>query len=98
MGSPRHSKRDQVRLLADRICAVWSVGLSHLQAQVEDGQRDWRQEDGRPSLAEVKRDGAVQLPATAATSVRHLQKLRGALASRFYGWQWCCDARQGGLM
>mmetsp|Transcript_39267 Transcript_39267/g.124645 ORF Transcript_39267/g.124645 Transcript_39267/m.124645 type:complete len:199 (+) Transcript_39267:376-972(+) len=51
---------------------------------VEDGQGDRRQEDGGLPLAEVQRDGPVQLPATAAVGVRHLQELRGALPCRLH--------------
>merc|ERR1712186_306794 len=40
-----------------------------------------------PLLPEVKRDGPVQLPATAAPRLRHLQELRGAVARGIHGWQ-----------
>merc|ERR1712217_214877 len=74
------------------------LGMPNLEAQVEDGQGDWRQEDGGPTLAEVERDGAVQLPATAAPGVRYLQELRGSLARCLHGWQRRGDAWQGHLV
>merc|ERR1711972_803903 len=94
----RYPERDQGRLLADRLRALRPLCLPHLQAQVEDGQGDGRQEDGGPALAEVERDGAVQLPAAAAIGLRHLQELRGPLARCLHGWQWCGDAWQGHLL
>merc|ERR1712113_318547 len=72
--------------------------VPHFQAEVEDGQRDWWQKDGGPPLAEVKRNGPVQLPASAATRLRHFQELRGPLPCRLHGWQWCGDARKGDLL
>merc|ERR1712060_145133 len=72
--------------------------MPHLQAQVEDGQGDWREENGRPALAEVERDGTVQLPASAAPCLRHLQELRGPFACCLHGRQWCCHAWQGDLL
>merc|ERR1712113_1247870 len=72
--------------------------LPYLEAQVEDGQGDRRQEDGRSSLLEVQRDVPVQLPATAALGVRHLQELRGLVSRRLHGWQWCCHVGQGDLL
>merc|ERR1712157_187975 len=74
------------------------LGVPYLQAQVEDGQGNRRQEDGGSALAEVERDGAMQLPASAALGVRHLQELRGPLPSRLHGWKWCGDAWQGHLL
>merc|ERR1712039_115652 len=56
------------------------------------------QEDGGPALAEVKRDGSVQLPAAAAPGVRHLQELRGPLPRCLHGWQRCGHAWQGDLV
>merc|ERR1719499_1029704 len=82
---PRYPERDQGQLLADRFRALRSLGLPHLQAQVEDGQGDRREEDGGSAFAEVERDGAVQLPAAAATGVRHLQELRGSLPRCVHG-------------
>merc|ERR1712066_1210939 len=95
---PRYSKRDQGRLLANRLRALWSLGVPHLQAQVEDGQRDWWQENGGSALAEVERDGAVQLPASAALGVRHFQELRGPLPRCLHGRKRCCDAWKGYLL
>merc|ERR1712187_326400 len=66
-----------------------------LQAQMEDGQGDWRQEDGGATLSQVERDGGVQLPAAAAARVRHIQELRGPLARRVHGRQRRGDAGQG---
>merc|ERR1711972_1284364 len=93
-----HPQRDQVRLLPNRLRALRPLGVPHLEAQVEDGQRDRRKEDGGPSLSEKQRDGAVQLPAAAASGVRYLQELRGALPRGFHGRQRCGDAGQGGLL
>merc|ERR1712066_703881 len=92
---PRYSKRDQGRLLANRLRALRPLGMPHLQAQVEDGERDWWQEDGGSALAEVERDGAMQLPASAALGVRHLQELRGPLPRCLHGRQWRCYAGKG---
>merc|ERR1711876_27133 len=61
--------------------------MPYLQAQVEDGQGDGWQEDGGSALAEVERDGTVQLSAAAAARLRHLQELRGPLASCVHGRQ-----------
>merc|ERR1711972_1307367 len=68
------------------------------QVEMEDGQGDWRKKDGGPALAQVKRDGAVQLPAAAAAGVRHVQELRGPFACRFHGWQRSCDAWESDLL
>merc|ERR1712187_391892 len=95
---PRYPQRDQSWLLADWLCALRPLGMPHLQAQVEDGQGDRWQEDGGPTLAEVERNGAVQLPAAAALGLRHLQELRGPLPSCLYGWQRRSDAGQGHLL
>merc|ERR1712039_394895 len=83
---------------ADRLRALRSLGMPHLQAQVEDGQGDRGQEDGGPTFAEIERDGAVQLPAAAASGVRHLQELRGPLPGCVHGWKWRGDAWQGHLL
>merc|ERR1711948_192025 len=69
-----------------------------LGTEVEDGQRNRRQENGGSALPEVQRDGAVQFPATAAVGVRHLQELRGPVARRLHGWQRRGDAWQGDLL
>merc|ERR1712066_1125260 len=53
---------------------------------------------GGPTLAEVKRDGSVQLPAAAAPGVRHLQELRGPLPCCLHGRQRRGDAWQGHLV
>merc|ERR1712190_440006 len=76
----------------------WAICVPHLQAQVEDGQGDWRKENGGPPLLEVQRDGPVQLPAPAAACVRHLQKLRGPLACGLHGRKWCRHAGKGYLL
>merc|ERR1712217_963147 len=83
---------------ANWLRALRPLGMPHLEAQVEDGQGDRGQENGGSALAEVERDGAVQLPASAALGVRHLQELRGPLARRLHGWQWSGDAWQGHLL
>merc|ERR1711988_389375 len=62
------------------------------------GQGDRRQEDGGPTLAEIQRDGSVQLPAAAAPGVRHLQELRGPLPRCFHGWQRRGDAWESHLV
>merc|ERR1711941_241404 len=49
----RHSKRDQGGLFADRFRALWSICMPHLKARVENGQRDWWKENGRPAFLEV---------------------------------------------
>merc|ERR1712060_595858 len=82
----------------DRFRALRPVRLPHLQAQVEDGQGDRWQEDGGSSLPEVERDGSVQLPAAAATGLRHVQELRGPLPRRLHGRQRGGDAWQGHLV
>merc|ERR1711920_680103 len=64
----------------------------------EDGQGDRRQEDGGPSLPQVERNGAVQLPAPAALGVRQLQELRGPLPRRLHGRQRRRHAWQGHLL
>merc|ERR1712217_42585 len=87
---------DQGWLLSHWFCALRSFCLPHLEAQVEDGQGDWRQEDGGSSLPEVQRDGSVQLPASAAFGLRHLQELRGPVPCCLHGRQRCGDAWQGG--
>merc|ERR1712151_632357 len=80
---------------ADRLCALWPVCLPHLKACVENGQRNRRKENGRPTFFEVQRDGRVLLPATAAIGVRLLQELRGPLARCFHGWQRSRHVGQG---
>merc|ERR1712217_659546 len=94
----RYPERDQGWVLADRLRALRSLSVPYLQAQVEDGPGDGRQEDGGPALAEVERDGAVQLPAAAAFGLRHLQELRGPLPRCLHGRQRCCNAWQGHLV
>merc|ERR1712108_54194 len=74
------------------------VRVPHLEAQVEDGQGDGRQEDGGPPFLEVQRDGPVQLPASAAARLRHLQELRGPVPRRLYGRQRRGDARKSGFL
>merc|ERR1712113_1003355 len=49
-------------------------------------------------LAEVQRDGPVQLPASAAVGVRYVQELRGFVPCRFHGRQWRGDVGKGGLL
>merc|ERR1712190_501167 len=70
----------------------------NLEAQVEDGQGDRRQKDGRSALLEIERDGPVQLCTTAALGVRHLQELRGLVACCIHGRKWCSDVGQGHLL
>merc|ERR1711972_265559 len=94
----RYPERDQGWVLADRLRALRSFSVPYLQAQVENGQGDGWQEDGGPALAEVERDGAVQLPAAAASGLRHLQELRGPLPRCLHGWQRCGHAWQGDLL
>merc|ERR1712060_59378 len=90
-----YPERDQGGLFIDRFCALWSVCLPHLEARVEDGERNWREKTGGSSLLEVQRDGGMLLPAAAAIGVRHFQELRGPLARCFHGRQWCRDVGQG---
>merc|ERR1712127_704434 len=90
--------RDQGRLLSNWLRALWPLRLPHCQAQVEDGQGDWWQEDGGPSLPQVKRDGSVQLPASAAARVRQLQELRGSLPRGIHGRQWMRHVGKGHLL
>merc|ERR1712014_456198 len=68
------------------------------RAEVEDGEGDGWQKNGRSPLSEVQRNGAVQLPASAAARVRYLQELRGPLARRLHGRQWRGDAWEGDLL
>merc|ERR1719217_1386409 len=91
----RHPERDQSGLLAYWLCALRSLSMPHLCAEVEDGQGDGRQEDGGTALIEVKRDGSVLLPTTAASCVRHLQELRGPVPRCIHGRQRCSYAWQG---
>merc|ERR1712084_98180 len=93
-----HSERDQGWLLSNWLRAVRTGRLPHFEAQVEDGQGDWRQKDGRSPFLEVQRDGSVQLRAAAAIGVRHLQELRGLVACCIHGWQWCGHVGQGDLL
>merc|ERR1711879_286899 len=85
-------------LLTDWFCAVWTISLPHFQIEVEDGKRDRWQENGRPSFFEVKRNGAVQFPAAAATRLRHIQELRRPFACRIHGRKRCRDARESHLL
>merc|ERR1739844_425848 len=89
---------DQGGLLSNRIRALWSLSMPHLEAEVEDGQGDWRQKDGGPAFSEVERDGPVQLHASAASRLRHLQELRGPFSSRLHGRQWRGYAWQSHLL
>merc|ERR1712124_133537 len=91
-----HPQRDQDRLLPHWLRALRPCCMPCLCPEVEDGQGDWWQEDGGPSLLEVQRDGSVQLPASAAFGLRHLQELRGPVPCCLHGWQRCGDAWQGG--
>merc|ERR1719469_179110 len=70
------------------------VRMPHLEARLEDGQGNRRQEAGGASLTEVQRDGSVLLPAAAASRVRQLQELRRIVPRCFHGWQWSCHAWQ----
>merc|ERR1712086_46978 len=88
-------ERDQGWLFADWLRALRPRSMPHLCPQVEDGQGDWRKEDGGAALTEVERDGPMLLPATAAACVRHLQELRGPVPCRLHGWQRCRDAWEG---
>merc|ERR1712176_169967 len=65
---------------------------------MEDGQGDWREENGGSALSQIQRDGPVLLPAPAALGVRHVQELRGFVTRRVHGWQRCGHVGQGGLM
>merc|ERR1712217_682695 len=56
------------------------------------GKGDRREKDGGTSLFETKRDGRVQLRPPTATGLRYLQELRGHVACRFHGREWCGDA------
>merc|ERR1712232_773949 len=66
-----------------------------LEADMEDGEGNWRKEDGGPAFLEVERDGRVRIPTPAAPRVRYLQELRRALARRLHGWQRRGHAGQG---
>merc|ERR1712039_25244 len=94
----RHPQRDQSRLFTDWFRPLWTVCLPYLQNRLEDGKRDWRKENGRPSLFEVQRDGRVCIPATAAVGLRFIQELRRIVPCSFHGWERCCDAWQGRLL
>merc|ERR1712151_692261 len=78
--------------------ALRSRSLPYLRLEVEDGQGDGWQEDGGAALLEVQRNGPVQLPASAAVGLRHLQELRGPLPCGVHGWQRCCHVGQGHLL
>merc|ERR1711964_676267 len=80
--------------MGDRVRALRSLGVPCREDLLEDRQGDGRQEDGGPALAEVERDGGVQLRAAAAVGRRHVQELRGPLAHRVLGRQWRGDAWQ----
>merc|ERR1719217_674330 len=66
-----YPERDQGWLLAHRLCALWPLGMPYLRAEVEDGQGDRWQENGGTTLIEIERDGAMLLPTSAASCVRH---------------------------
>merc|ERR1712039_689713 len=66
--------------------------VPHFEAQVEDGQGDRREKDGRTPLIEAERDGGMQLHPPTAAGLRYLQELRGHVTCRFHGRQWCGDA------
>merc|ERR1719453_2952890 len=72
---PRHSRRDQVRLLPHWLRALRSVGLPDREAEVEDGQGDWWKEDGGAPQSEVERDGRDHHGSPAAYCLRFLQEL-----------------------
>merc|ERR1711972_415518 len=67
-------------------------------AQVEDGEGDRWQKNGGSALAEVERDGSVQLPAAAAARLRHVQELRGPFPCRIHGRQWRRYVGKGGVL
>ena len=69
-----------------------------VDVQLAVSQRDWRQENGGFPLAEVQRDGTVQLPASAAACLRQLQELRGFFPRSFHGRQWICYVGQGDML
>merc|ERR1719330_200265 len=69
--------------------------MPYLQVEVEDGQGDRWQENGRPALAQVQRDGPMQLPTAAAFGLRYFQELRGLVACGFHGRKRSCHAWQG---
>merc|ERR1712226_105390 len=85
-------------LLTNWLRALWPCCMPGLRSEVEDGQGDWWQEDGGPSLPEVQRDGPVQLPATAAARVRQLQELRGSLSCCLHGRQRLRHVGKGHLL
>merc|ERR1712183_175162 len=78
--------------------AMRKVGLPYLENRLEDGQGDWRKENGRSALFEIERDGRVRFPATAAFGLRLFQELRGFVPSSIHGRQRCCHAWQGCLL
>merc|ERR1711862_594321 len=82
-------------MVANWLCAMWSCCLPYLKVEVEDGQGDRWQEARGSSFVEVQRDGSVQLPAPAASCVRHLQELRGSFSRRLHGWKRLCHVGQG---
>merc|ERR1712023_292885 len=52
-----HTKRDQGWLLTNRLCAMRTSSLPYFRLEVEDGQRNRWQENGRSTLLEIQRDG-----------------------------------------
>merc|ERR1711997_366280 len=62
------------------------------------GKETGGKKNGRPSFFEVKRNGAVQFPAAAATCLRHVQELRRPFACRIHGRKRCRDARESHLL
>merc|ERR1711862_322739 len=87
-----------MRLFSDWFRAMRPIGLPHFENRLENGKGDWWQKDGGSAFFEIKRDGRVCFPATAAIGVRLFQELRGSVQSRFHGRQWCSDAWQGCLV
>merc|ERR1719281_400674 len=73
-------------VLTNWLRALWTFRMPYLGTQVEDGQGDWRQEDGRSSCSEVERNGSVLFPASATIGLRQLQELRGSLSHCLHGW------------
>merc|ERR1712085_197192 len=53
-------------LFPDWFRALRPRRMPRLHLEVENGQGNWRQEDGGPPFLEVKRDGAGQFPTPAA--------------------------------
>merc|ERR1711918_217202 len=88
-------RRDQSWVFAYWFRALRPVGVPYFRTQMENGERDRWEDNGRSPFVEVERNGSVFLPAAATACVRQLQKLRGSFARRILRRQRRGDAWKG---